>query len=297
MMKKILYSLTFLFACQFVLTAQPCIDTAANSLTILSKSSFGGPDCLFSVRFCVQKTSAEAKKIDYSVNATYGTMTRTINVGFLPVGSIICETFTFVADCNSSASFVATGIDATNDPCGVVVDFIILPIRLMEFTGNKTTLGTAKLNWKTGSESNSSYFTIQQSVDGKNFRDVTRVRAAGNSVRELSYAQEVRLVANSANYFRLAMTDKDGSLAHSNVIVLGQRGGRVGVNPSPTSGNVTITGDVSEVELSELEIYDIAGRKMSAYQRIGKKELDLSALESGIYIIRVGDQTERIVKE
>ena len=93
------------------------------------------------------------------------------------------------------------------------------------------------------------------------------------------------------------MTDKDGSLAHSNVIVLGQRGGRVGVYPSPTSGNVTITGDVSEVELSELEIYDIAGRKMSAYQRIGKKELDLSALESGIYIIRVGDQTERIVKE
>ena len=114
------------------------------------------------------------------MNATYGTMTRTINVGFLPVGSIICETFTFVADCNSSASFVATGLDATNDPCGVVVDFIILPIRLMEFTGNKTTLGTAKLNWKTGSESNSSYFTIQQSVDGRNFRDVTRVRAAGN---------------------------------------------------------------------------------------------------------------------
>ena len=296
-MKKLQLLIALFALTTMNIVAQACIDTASNSLTILSKSSFGGPDCLFSVRFCVIKTSTEAKEIDYQVTATYGTMTRTINVGFLPVGSVICETFTFVADCNSSANFVAYGINANDDVCGVVVDFIILPIRLMEFTADKTSASTAALNWKTGVESNSSHFVIQQSVDGRNFREVSKVRAAGNSRAELNYSQDVRLVANQVNYFRLSMVDKDGTSSFSNIVTVGNRGGRAVLSPIPTQGLISVDGDYDQADLNSMSIYDMTGRKMTGFTKAGRNQIDISNLTDGVYYVKIGEYTEKIIKE
>lgn len=279
------------------LLAQECIDTADNSLTILTKTNFGGADCLYTVRFCVKKITSDAKTIDYYVSATYGTMTRTINVSGLPPGSIICEAFTFVADCNSSASFIAEGKKANGTICGTVADFIILPIRLMEFNASKVNSTSALINWKTATEVNASHFVVQQSTDGRNFRDVTKVRAAGTSRAELAYEQEVRLVSNTVNYFRLAMVDKDGTTNFSSIVSIGLRGGRPILTPSPTSGYVQITGSDPSLGTNSIEVFDFSGRKMEAIKIISNREIDMSHLDAGIYFVKVGEYSTRIIKE
>jgi hypothetical protein len=75
-MKRFYLALVFLAIAEVSISAQDCIETVNNSLSIVSKQNFGGPDCLFTIRFCLKKSTADAKTVEYAVNHTYGTMTR-----------------------------------------------------------------------------------------------------------------------------------------------------------------------------------------------------------------------------
>lgn len=53
-MKRLYLALVFLAIAQVSISAQDCIETVNNSLSIVSKQNFGGPDCLFTIRFCLK---------------------------------------------------------------------------------------------------------------------------------------------------------------------------------------------------------------------------------------------------
>lgn len=91
-------------------------------------------------------------------------------------------------------------------PC----DLLPLPTELSNFivynAGNKNIL-----RWKTLSEANSDYFTLERSIDGISWEFIESIPASGNSIETLSYLYEDDQFRNSMNYYRLSQYDVDAT--------------------------------------------------------------------------------------
>lgn len=69
--------------------------------------------------------------------------------------------------------------------------------------------------------------------------------------------------------------------------------------PNPTEGNVQIRWGVSTTEVLPVQLLDVTGRLIDAFQlpaRTSTYRLEMSELPAGIYFLRLGKHTERIVK-
>jgi polyhydroxybutyrate depolymerase len=64
------------------------------------------------------------------------------------------------------------------------------------------------------------------------------------------------------------------------------------VYPNPSNGMVEITGDFGSE--STYEIYDLRGKKMTTGTVLESKTIDLSQLESAVYIVKIGNEMKRI---
>ena len=94
-----------------------------------------------------------------------------------------------------------------------------LPVVLVEFNGECA--GNAKvLTWKTASESNSDYFEVERSSDGKVWEYTGRVEAAGNSTNVNSYNFADMNPVEGAEYYRLKQADYDGKFQYFGPVVL-----------------------------------------------------------------------------
>ena len=97
-----------------------------------------------------------------------------------------------------------------------------LPIKLIEFAGTKEE-SRVKLNWRTGSEINSSHYLVYRSKDGIEFELVGRVKSS-NSVAGDAYYLYDKQPYNGINYYRLTSVDFDGSSENSGIIVVEYNG-------------------------------------------------------------------------
>jgi hypothetical protein len=67
------------------------------------------------------------------------------------------------------------------------------------------------LKWSTNSESNNDFFTLENSVDGIEWKRVTQINGAGTSNSKLNYQyNDYDFTQNMINYYRLTQTDFDG---------------------------------------------------------------------------------------
>ena len=81
-----------------------------------------------------------------------------------------------------------------------------LPIQLVSFEAKKQ--GTqVELNWRTASELNNEQFIVQHSTDGNDFKDISVIRGAGNSLTEINYQFIHQGAVNGQNYYRLKQID------------------------------------------------------------------------------------------
>ena len=172
-----------------------------------------------------------------------------------------------------------------------------LPIKLLSFTGEKGK-GTHRLDWTTATEQNSSHFNIEYSVNGYDFTDIGRVEATGNSNSVKSYTFDYTKYNSGANYYRLKMTDKDGTYEYSNIINIKEDGKKNTVyaypNPSET-GIFILQGKV--FNNTNAAVTNVLGQQINA--TIINNQLDLSAMPSGVYFVRIDGEnnTIRVVKE
>ena len=97
-----------------------------------------------------------------------------------------------------------------------------LPIELLYFRGiNEGDVN--KLIWSTASENNNEYFTIEKTVDGKDFQIVSNIDGAGNSSNVINYQYVDRTFEHIINYYRLKQTDFDGKYDYSDIISIDNR--------------------------------------------------------------------------
>lgn len=67
------------------------------------------------------------------------------------------------------------------------------------------------------------------------------------------------------------------------------------IQPNPTSSKITISG-LPENEPHDLFIFDVLGKEVYSQKAQGTTELDLSSLSKGVYFVRVGATTKRIIR-
>ena len=86
----------------------------------------------------------------------------------------------------------------------------MLPVNLSKWTVVKSD-GFNALIWKTNSEINNDFYTIERSINGHDWEMIHQESGAGNSSNLNSYHyNDYRFINGVINYYRLTQTDMDG---------------------------------------------------------------------------------------
>lgn len=173
--------------------------------------------------------------------------------------------------------------------------FSILPVELLSFDAVKA--GTANsLTWKTTHEINVSNFTIERSTDGVSYETIGMVAAQQNysATNDYSFTDGAPV---AVNFYRLKMTDLDGSFTYSPVKKVS--GGETAVSitcyPNPVVNYVNVRTDGAEVY--HYTLFTLDGRVMqSGVITGGQASLNVSSAPKGMMIVRVENEVDATVQ-
>jgi len=171
------------------------------------------------------------------------------------------------------------------------------PVKLVSFTASKKN-STVQLNWKTVSEENTSYFSIERSPDGKKFTKIGAVTASGNSSADKDYSF-TDVAPSSMNFYRLQTIDNDGKFTYSRTVIFRLvKNSLVEVFPVPANNFLHV--QVSGVAKMNVQLVDASGRLqqcMTVAPGESSFQLELSKLQPGIYYLKAGTETRTVIKQ
>jgi hypothetical protein len=198
-----------------------------------------------------------------------------------------------------SATFTDPAIGCAYSSNAVVVTTTEpLPVTLVSFTAVAQPPG-ARLNWSTALERNSAYFAVERSPDGQHFAEIGRVAAAGTTGQPRHYDLLDTQPLAGVTYYRLRQVDLDGSLHYSSVRVVAGPGAAAGLQLFPVPARTTAT-LLGAAPGAAVQVFDTRGRLVATAtaDASGTATLTLPAgLASGLYVVRAGEQTARLVVE
>jgi glucose/arabinose dehydrogenase len=173
---------------------------------------------------------------------------------------------------------------------------VTLPVRLLYFKGALQD-NVAQLEWSTSSETNSSHFVVERSLDGVSFTDIGTVQSSGNSAVNYNYTySDINAVTQQGNaiYYRLRMVDIDGSSKYSNVVTvaLSEKADKISVSPNPTFNFAKVVINVVNAGNANWKVVDNSGmvvlqNSLQLKPGANTLPLDLSKLAAGIYYLNV----------
>lgn len=179
---------------------------------------------------------------------------------------------------------------------GAALGCTVLPIELISFTGANNN-GFNLLKWATVSETNNEYFTLERSIDGINWKEITKIKATGNSLNYKHYQYEdYSFINNEINYYRLKQTDFSGDFEYSNIISIESSENietyLSDIHPNPTNENIYFNVFTSQSGIANIELIDFMGNSIIKEEQpinSGKNDLktDMSNLKNGIYILKI----------
>jgi Secretion system C-terminal sorting domain len=175
-----------------------------------------------------------------------------------------------------------------------------LPIELTVFDVQNTEGGKNHLTWTTASETNNKTFDIERSTDGTTFHSIGQVK--GNN-KPSSY-QFVDHQPFATSYYRLRQIDFDGTETLSKVVSVELKGKSKGLKVYPTlvsNGILTVDTDGTSREnreggqLRDFSVMNLLGQQVL----VGKttQQLDVSSLAKGTYMLKVGSEVAKFVKQ
>ena len=162
---------------------------------------------------------------------------------------------------------------------------VVLPVELTEF--NVAAIGdrSARLSWSTLSELNSDYFEVERSSNGTDFFPRGKIKAANYSSRKIDYHFTDTEVTGTEVFYRLRMTDLDGTYEYSEILYLQLEDDMPFIYPNPASDHVLIP-LASSLQNGKLTLYDQGGREVLVNQ-LTEEKMDLSNVRAGVYIYRL----------
>jgi hypothetical protein len=153
------------------------------------------------------------------------------------------------------------------------------------------------VNWKTASETNNNYFTVERSSDGINFRIMGIVQGAGTSSQAINYSFVDAEPLNSTAFYRLEQTDFDGQSEYLDMVASTcmEHEGMLSIYPNPNNGHFIIDGAPMN---ASLVITSLVGEKVYDDKIwLKKTEIVLPDQPNGIYFIQLNTGQEIITKK
>lgn len=244
-----------------------------------------------------------------------GSVSSGVNTSYYvpPTGSIILR-YTATTSATPASNLQTTvrdyiGTTEVGAANNVVSVTTTLPVTLLSFDATKVNNKTAKLTWKTSSESNSSVFEIEKSINNSPFIKTGEVTAAGSSAGITNYSFIDSLSPNAVTSYRLKMVDRDQRYEYSRVVSLHTRQDGFALQriyPNPISNATRITAIADKDTEMQWQLLDIDGRVLiNRTERCtkGQNEFaipDVDKLQSGVYLLRVmvdgNSKEERLLK-
>lgn len=167
-----------------------------------------------------------------------------------------------------------------------------LPVKLVDFSaareGNVTTL-----IWSTSEESNSDYFDVQRSGDGKVWEKLKTVAAKGESSVEAHYSAVDDSPMGGINFYRLKMVDKDGTFAFSKIrnVEFDLKTGYT-LFPNPVSDKLNFKSTEDWNSVASIKIYNAQGVEVYTSPSVPVKEVDVKNLPSGTYVVKLSRKSQ-----
>ncbi|MCB9174114.1 MAG: hypothetical protein H6589_05855 [Flavobacteriales bacterium] len=116
-----------------------------------------------------------------------------------------------------------------------------LPVKLISFDATLLK-NNVWFSWKTETEINNDYFTIERSTDLKNWESIKEIRGAGNSNYTLSYSTVDQNPLEGISYYRLKQTDFNGEYSYSDIQVINNKGIKdISLYPNPVKNTLHIS--------------------------------------------------------
>lgn len=190
---------------------------------------------------------------------------------------------------------------ATIGPTGMFGDFAlasiggginVLPITLIEFSAANAGTAAVETFWRTASETNNDYFTVERSADASEWSDIGTVAGAGNSNTERVYRLTDPEPIPGRSYYRLRQTDFDGTTEVSDPVTVVTDGAEAGGLSlrylHMEGGRLTFAYAAAEGPVSA-EVFDLFGKKAGSIVVEGGAETARIPLRlpQGIYVLRI----------
>lgn len=185
-----------------------------------------------------------------------------------------------------------------------------LPIELLSFEAgfNNSNKGV-DLKWETSSEKNSDYFTIEQSINGNEWVEISKLKAAGNSISVIIYKSFDPDPNNGINYYRLKETDFNGNYFYSDIefVTINSDVSDISISPNPVATNTILNYWANNDEEFQLEITNALGQilmKKTVLLNSGDNQikLEMEQFVPGNYFLKIQSsdfskvQTKKIIK-
>ncbi|WP_339795282.1 T9SS type A sorting domain-containing protein, partial [uncultured Imperialibacter sp.] len=175
-----------------------------------------------------------------------------------------------------------------------------LPIELTSFkafvTGDYVTV-----KWRTASELNNDFFTIEKSRDAESWQEVAIVNGAGTTQTPRQYQIIDASPFTTRSYYRLKQTDFDGNFDYSPIVLVKFDGKKdLHVFPNPSDGQYTLS--IDHFDLTQVRLCNSLGQIVQASITAKDKFalIDISDAKPGVYVLQVFDGTSvrsaRLVK-
>jgi hypothetical protein len=199
--------------------------------------------------------------------------------------AIACATMIYTASNwnNTSYSF----------PTGIPTVFTgsVFPVELTSFEGNYTGGGANLLTWTTASERDNKGFDIERSIDGKNFEAIGQIK--GNNKPSTYQFMDNQPFATS--YYRLKQMDFDGKVSYSAIVSVVRQGKGNGLKVYPTLVTNNVLTVDTEGETRDFSVINLLGQQVLTGTTAA--QIDVSVLSKGTYLIKVGTEVAKFVKQ
>ena len=207
----------------------------------------------------------------------------------------------FIMTSNTSQNGATVASGGTNGLDNIVVSAATsLPVTLEKFRALTLAKGV-ELEFTTASERNNDYFVIERSTDGRDFKEIGQVDGKGDTYAGHFYTWTDQNPSPGKNYYRLVQVDLDGSASFSPVVsAITGATEKMLLSPSPANDQIYISIGQPAVEDGNWEIFNSAGQLVLNgiwQQEMSDTDIDLSALNGGMYIFRITTGSTVLVKQ
>jgi hypothetical protein len=169
---------------------------------------------------------------------------------------------------------------------------IVLPIELIDFKGTPSVSGNV-LTWTTVREVSSRGFQVERLTADTKWVPLSFVKSKG-AYGKYEFTDYNPL---QTSYYRLRQLDNDGMETFSKIVTIAQTGKGKGLKVYPNPVLNTLT--VENTEGSDFQILNLLGQQVLTGKTppSGAGGLDVSTLPQGTYILKVGTEQAKFVKQ